>query len=125
MFNESSPRCVRVMYDGSCPMCTREIEMYRRLPARSEIEWVDVSQCAQPEVHGIAREVLMQRFHVRAADGTWLVGARAFVHLWQQLPGWRYLAWLARVPGVIAGMDRAYTLFLRWRPSVQRWWSRS
>ena len=113
------------MYDGSCPICTREIAMYQQLPARQPIEWVDVSRLDASAQEAALRAQWMERFHVQTADGQWLVGARAFVHLWQQLPRWRYLAWLAHIPGAVPCMDAFYRLFLRVRPRLQRWASRA
>lgn len=113
--------CVSVMYDGSCPVCTREIAMYRKLPTADEVQWVDISVADAPLPEGTSQKQLMQRFHVMTAEGTLLSGAEAFVHLWSQLPGWRYLAKVCRLPGALTLMDAAYDLFLRWRPQLQRW----
>jgi len=62
----------------------------------------------------------MARFHVIASDGEIVSGAAAFVHLWQQLPGWKYIALLARLPGVLNLMELGYENFLRVRPSIQK-----
>lgn len=109
-----------VLYDGSCPLCRREIALYRDLPADAPLAWCDVSAPTQPLPEGAARETLMARFHVRRADGELLSGAAAFVALWARLPGWRWLATLARAPGATAMMEVAYRGFLRVRPMVQR-----
>ena len=113
--------CVSVMYDGSCPLCTREIAIYRKSPAIQPVQWVDVSSKESWLPQGASREQLMQRFHVVTAEGTLVSGAAAFVHLWRQLPGWRHLARVCQCPGVIPLMDVVYDLFLRWRPHLQRW----
>ena len=62
----------------------------------------------------------MARFHVLQADGRVLSGARAFVALWQRLPGWKWLAAIARFPGALAAMEAAYRGFLMVRPLIQR-----
>lgn len=61
----------------------------------------------------------MQRFHAITPTGELISGARAFTHVWLQLPGWRMLGSLAKVPGVSQAMEIAYRLFLLVRPGVQ------
>jgi ubiquinone biosynthesis monooxygenase Coq7 len=115
-----SPASLTVLYDGSCPLCRREIGVYRGLKANTPVCFADVSDAAQPLPSGTTREQLMARFHVRGADGQLLSGAAAFLALWATLPGWRWLALLGRVPGAAWAMERAYRLFLRVRPFLQR-----
>ena len=109
-----------VLYDGACPLCRREIALYQGLPASQPLSFADVSDSAASLPAGTTRAQLMARFHVRQADGRLLSGARAFLALWSVLPGWRWLAWLGRVPGVPALMELAYRGFLPLRPTLQR-----
>jgi predicted DCC family thiol-disulfide oxidoreductase YuxK len=116
-----------VLYDGACPLCRREIGIYRGLqPLRPDrpVCFADVSDAAHPLPMalppGTTREQLLARFHVRRRDGQLLSGARAFLALWAALPGWRWLALAGRVPGAAWGMEHAYGLFLRGRPMLQR-----
>ncbi len=113
--------CTTVLYDGSCPLCLKEISLYQQLKPLAAVQWLDVSAQDTVLPEGASRERLMQRFHVQMADGTLLVGAAAFVHLWRQLPGWRHVATITRLPGVVRMMDWGYVWFLRWRPQLQRW----
>ena len=116
-----------VLYDGACPLCRREIGIYRVLqPLRldSPVCFSDVSDAALPLPPGTTREQLLARFHVRGRDGELLSGAQAFLALWAALPGWRWLALVGRLPGAAWVMERTYRLFLRWRPTLQRWASR-
>ena len=116
-----------VYYDGACPLCQREIGVYRcQSPIQGEgaVRYVDVSDEATNLPKGTTRAQLMSRFHVQRANGEWLSGAAAFLALWDSLPGWRYLAWFGRVPGVPWVMERAYRGFLRYRPQMQRWAAR-
>ena len=114
-----APACSTVFYDNSCPLCRREIALYRGLPSDQPLQWEDVSSAAPEGLHGIPQAQLMRRFHVRTASGEMLSGARAFAHVWAQLPGWRYLALLFRIPGVPLLMEGLYRLFLMLRPAVQ------
>lgn len=109
-----------VLYDGSCPICSREISMYRQLEADKPIQWLDVSCLGDSALYGQNKSVLMQRFHVLTAEGELISGAKAFVHMWQMLPRWRYLAFLSKVPGVLALMECCYRSFLVIRPRLQK-----
>jgi predicted DCC family thiol-disulfide oxidoreductase YuxK len=116
-----------VLYDGACPLCRREIGIYRGLqPLRGDapVCFADVSDGASPLPAalpaGTTREQLLARFHVRDRDGELLSGAQAFLALWAALPGWRWLALVGRAPGAAWVMERTYRLFLRWRPALQR-----
>ncbi|WP_397534713.1 thiol-disulfide oxidoreductase DCC family protein, partial [Roseateles sp.] len=78
-----------VLYDGSCPLCRREISIYRDLRPNAPLCFADVSDPALPLPDGVSgptRAQLMARFHVRAADGQLLSGAAAFLALWAALP---------------------------------------
>ena len=66
------------------------------------------------------RAALLARFHVQRANGSRLDGAAAFVAMWRRLPGWRWLAKLARLPGVLTLLEFAYRGFLLVRPLLQR-----
>ena len=109
-----------VLYDGACPLCRREIAVYRGLEADAPVCYADVSDGGVALPPGTTRAQLLARFHVRHADGRLASGAAAFVALWARLPGWRWLAVLARLPGVTWAMEVAYRGFLRWRPAMQR-----
>ena len=113
-----------VLYDGACPLCRREIGLYRGLRTNAPVCYADVSDPASPLPSGTTREQLLARFHVRRSDGRLLSGAQAFLALWAALPGWRWLALVGRAPGAAWTMERVYRLFLRVRPMLQRWASR-
>ena len=110
-----------VLYDGACPLCRREIGVYRGLRPTAPVRFVDVGGGGPPLPPGTTREQLLARFHVLGRDGVLLDGAQAFLALWAVLPGWRWLARAVRcLPGAARAMERAYRLFLRWRPALQR-----
>lgn len=117
---EPSSDCVTVLYDGACPLCRREIGLYRNLQPLQPVAWHDVSAVDAVLPDSAERTAYMARFHVRLADGKLVSGAAAFVALWSVLPGWRWLGRLGRMPGMLAVMETLYRLFLRIRPSMQR-----
>ena len=121
---EQNTPALTVLYDASCPLCRREIGVYRGLQPNTPVCFADVSDTTLALPSGTTREQLMARFHVRGSDGRLLSGAQAFLALWAALPGWRWLALAGRLPGAAWAMERLYRFFLRWRPALQRWASR-
>lgn len=112
-----------VLYDGACPLCMREIRHVKSLAERrddSALHFVDVSS-GSSDCLAFAddRDKLLARFHVQRSDGSRLSGAEAFVAMWARLPGWRWLARLARLPGGLTMFELAYRGFLRVRPGLQ------
>ncbi|MCY7307842.1 MAG: DUF393 domain-containing protein [Rhodoferax sp.] len=110
-----------VYFDGACPVCAREIAMYRRQPGAGDVQWVDVA-CGEASVlgAGLTRAAAMARLHVRRADGSLVSGARAFTELWRALPRW---AWAGRLLGKGPGLwllEAGYRLFLIVRRSWRR-----
>jgi predicted DCC family thiol-disulfide oxidoreductase YuxK len=106
------------MYDGSCPLCQREIGLYQSLTPLQPVAWLDVSTAnLSPET----RHQFMARFHVQQSDGQLLSGAAAFVALWLNMPGWRWLGRLGRLPGVTPVLEMLYRGFLPIRPTLQKW----
>ncbi len=110
---------VSVFFDGSCPLCQREVRMYRNMRSSVPILWVDVASGLQQNTTGRSCAELMSRFHVRTADGVMLSGARAFVALWLLLPGWRLLGRLGSLPLMPAILELGYRGFLLIRPGMQ------
>jgi ubiquinone biosynthesis monooxygenase Coq7 len=113
--------CATVYYDGACPLCSREIAMYRRLDGADGLRWVDITSASSQELGGdLTREQALARFHVRDEHGRLVSGAAGFVAIWGRLPGLGWLAWLAMRPPVSWLLEPAYRAFLRFRPFLTR-----
>ena len=123
MNNTDKPDTLTVLYDGGCPLCRREIAHVKGLSERqadSSLCFVDISDASQTnEAYVNDRATLLARFHIERADGSRVDGAAAFVAMWERLPGWRWLAKVAKAPGVLWLLERMYRLFLKIRPSLQ------
>lgn len=105
-----------VYYDGACPVCSREIAQYRRARGAEALRFVDVTRCDGAALgEGLTREQALAAMHVRRADGSLVRGARAFGEIWGALPGFRPLAWVMRLPGMVALAELGYAGFLRLR----------
>ena len=113
-------RMPTVYYDGSCPLCYKEIKFYRTMAGAGNVTWFDLStSSASYPTTGLSREAALRRFHVRTADGALLNGAAAFAHLWLNLRGWRLLGVITGHRVVLPFAEVAYRLFLLIRPAMQ------
>lgn len=113
---------VTVLYDGACPLCAREIAMYRRQHGTDAIRWLDVSQIPESDIPlGLSRQAVLARFHIIRRDGSVAVGAAGFVELWKAIPKLRLVGRLASLPPVFSILELGYSLFLRVRPTIQRY----
>lgn len=107
-----------VYYDGACPLCRAEIDLYRRLGSRARFHDLTTDGERPP---GVSRDAALARFHVRDGHGRVHTGARAFATLWQASPGaWRILGHIVACPPFVWLAEGLYRVFLPLRPWLQR-----
>jgi len=107
-----------VFYDGSCLVCSREIDHYRTLDHAGRLQFVDISAPDfQAGRDGPTSEQLQARMHVRDASGRYWSGVDAFPIIWQALPGrgYRCLACAVKLPLLNQLAKLGYALFARFR----------
>lgn len=109
-----------VYYDGACPVCSREIALYRRQVGAEQCVWVDASICAESALgEGLSRGNALARFHVRRADGVLVDGMLGFTLLWRALPRFAWAGRIASSGPLPLLLDAAYRVFLWVRPLWQ------
>lgn len=94
-------------FDGSCPLCAKEVRLLRRLADRG-LALRDIHHL--PDAHQPDRASLLQTLHLQTDSGEWVTGLNATVAAWQHTRvGWlfRPLLW----PGVVSV---ASNLYRRW-----------
>lgn len=107
-------------FDGACALCSAEIGYYQNREGAEDVCFVDISQTDATPGADLSKEDALRRIHLRRADGTLVSGAAAFVEVWAQLKGWKWLAKLARLPGVTFLLEGLYRAFLPVRPALSR-----
>jgi predicted DCC family thiol-disulfide oxidoreductase YuxK len=119
--NSVAPEVV-VYFDGSCPMCSKEIQYYKGLDKDSRILWENVAGDNPSCPIGYDQATLMQRFHVKdMTTGEVLHGAAGFARVWCALPSpWRVLGKIASLAPVTWVLERGYRLTLKLRPMIAR-----
>ncbi len=82
----------RVLYNDTCPVCSFEIDAYRRRAEASDLP-IRFDRLAMAATWGVTPDQAARRLHV-LHRGHLLTGVPAFRALWSEIP---HLHWLARV----------------------------
>lgn len=108
-----------VYYDGSCPICSKEIALYQAWRGGEHMNWVDASQCEQEALGAdLTRAQALARLHCRDQAGNLIDGARAFVTIWSHLRWLSYLSPILSNSLVLRGLEFFYTCFLKLRKQI-------
>ncbi len=118
---EPTPARRTVYFDGRCQLCSREIELFRRLVPDGSLATVDIADPAFDAVaHGLDPVAVHKTMHVRNDRGDTLTGVDALVAMWEVVPHFRWLARFTRLPGVRQAAEPAYRLFAWVRPQLPK-----
>jgi len=113
---------LRIFYDGACPLCSREIEHYRRQDHAGRLIPVDISTADfDPEPIDIPLSAFMYELHAIDQAGQIYRGVAAFRAIWQAFPdsiGYRTLATLVSLPVINPLARLGYRVFARLRPHL-------
>jgi predicted DCC family thiol-disulfide oxidoreductase YuxK len=105
---------ITVLYDGECPLCTREVAMLRRRdPTGRAARFADIAAPGfDPARYGRSHEELMARIHGVLPDGTVVEGVEVFRRVYAAVG----LGWLVAPTGwplLRPLFDAAYRGFAR------------
>jgi predicted DCC family thiol-disulfide oxidoreductase YuxK len=108
---------IKLLYDGLCPLCMREVNFLQRRDAgRGIVAFVDIADLDyDPEAHGgVEFEDAMGRIHAVLPDGTVIRDVAVFRRVYEELGmGWIYAATQWPIVGAIA--NQLYTLWAKLR----------
>lgn len=114
---------IRVLYDGECPLCTREIRfLQRRDRGRGLVLFEDIAAPSfDPAVYGLDAQQVMARIHGVLPDGRVVEGLEVFRRVYAGV-GLGWLVAPTRWPGLQPLADLVYRVFARNR---LRWTGRA
>lgn len=104
-----------ILYDGQCPICSREIAWLRTRNSRCQLNFLDVhADGFDASKLGVTIDDLLAEIHAITANGCWLKGIDVFAHAYT-LVGLEWLAAPLKWPMFRPLFTRLYALFARYR----------
>ncbi|MDB4135994.1 DUF393 domain-containing protein [Gammaproteobacteria bacterium] len=76
----------KVLFNEKCSICNFEIKHYKK---RSSLDFED---CSEME------DKYLKKLHVTFDDGKELVGVDAFIYVWKEMPGYKWLGIFTDLP---------------------------
>ena len=108
---------IKLLYDGECPLCLREVNfLLKRDAGRGIVNFVDIAALNyQPEEHGgVGFATAMGKIHAVLPDGTVIKNVEVFRRVYEELGlGWVYAVTKLPLLGSIA--DWLYGIWADWR----------
>lgn len=121
---------LKVWWDSSCPLCTKEITLLKGLDTKHEIDFIALTPATptpfvpSPNQEGcpLTKKELLARFHAQEDGKDVVSGARAFAAMWKRMPQ-KQLRWIGetaeRNNAFMGILEVTYRSFLIVRPGLQ------
>lgn len=110
----------RLLYDGQCPFCSREVSWLKRRDRAGNLELEDIAALDfDPVTYGLTREEVIRVLHGVTPNGEVLKGMDAVRKAYQTVG----LGWVlapTRLPGLKALLDLLHGCFARNRVVIGR-----
>ncbi|WP_062267079.1 thiol-disulfide oxidoreductase DCC family protein [Endozoicomonas arenosclerae] len=92
---------IRVLYDGLCPLCVKEVARWRNARFSSEVEWFDITgQEKVLEDWGIDPQKALLELHTMTDSGQVYTSIDSYALLLKELPRWSWLGRFMSLPGL-------------------------
>lgn len=108
---------IKLLYDGECPLCLREVNfLLKRDAGRGIVDFVDIADLNyQPAEHGgVDFATAMGTIHAVLPDGTVIKNVEVFRRVYEELGmGWVYA--VTKLPLVGGVADWLYGIWANWR----------
>ena len=88
---------MKVYFNNSCKICKAEIDLYKKEKI-DQINWIDITNNKKAKIETNKNyKQLIRRLHVEK-DGKIFSGAKAFLLVWKNIPKYRILYSIFRLP---------------------------
>jgi len=107
---------LKLLYDGECPLCKREICMLQKKDSQTKINFIDISseEFSPSENNNIDYDTAMSQIHAIDGKGNFLVGISAFAAVYASCQ-LLVISTLMRIPFIKIFLKPLYELFAKKR----------
>jgi predicted DCC family thiol-disulfide oxidoreductase YuxK len=120
-----SDKPFKLLYDGECPFCRREVEFLKRFDRKCDLILEDITAVGfDPARYGLTREEVMGVLHGIMPNGRIVSRVEAIRQAYRTV-GLGWLVAPAGLPGVSWVLDRMYGVFAHNRVRLGRLFGRS
>ena len=114
---KSTQPTITVYYDDQCPLCTREINFYKRKIDPNSAHWEAISNIDEEKIE---KSKALEKLHVSDSNGNLFVGTDAFIEIWARVPELSKFAKILRMPIFKIFLEICYEIFLILRKHTWR-----
>ena len=105
----------KVFYDGNCPICKREIEVYKKLNQNKSIKWYNVHDNNDAlKILNKSREESLKAFHVMDKNIIYKE-TDAFFELWKDIKYFKVLYFLFNFKIIKFFLNFLYKIYAKYR----------
>lgn len=107
---------IKVLYDGKCGLCNKEISYYKKIANSKKFEWLDIANNPKDlKQFNVKQSDALLYLHAFDADNSKYIGIDAFILIWKNLSYWKYLALIASLPIIKSLLSIIYNKFAHYR----------
>ena len=114
---KSKQPTITVYYDDQCPLCTREINFYKRKIEPKDAHWEAISNINEEKID---KGKALEKLHVSDSNGNLFVGTDAFIEIWARIPQLNKIAKVMKIPILKIFLEIGYEIFLILRKHTWR-----
>lgn len=112
---------LKLLYDGSCLVCHKEISYYKKNDKFNQLELVDISQPSfNADKYKLTDYEVNKYFHAITEKDEVIKGVPAFIKIWEVLPGFEKWAKIAKIWPFTQLMKIGYLGFINIRPYLPK-----
>ncbi len=105
---------LKLLYDGACVVCNKEVTHYLKLDKEKFIQPIDISSTSfNAQDYGLKTEAVNLHMHAIDSNGTIYKGIDSFIQIWKRIPKYSFLIPIFENKFLRPALDFGYEVFAR------------